>query len=183
MICETRVLSITVKHPIAAVRAYLSNPLNFAQWASGLAGGLDSIGEESSAGADPTLWTARTSAGELTVRFTPANDYGVADHWVFLPDGTQINSVFAPHPIDNPPNIPITPVFPLTPSPPGNPGRPGTNKVHLGVLEVENPGETITGIAPLNGQLWGISDEGNLYRIDVTDNSARSTQILTATDL
>ena len=90
MTFETRILTITVEQPVATVCAYLCNPLNFPEWASGLGGGLASIGEDSSQGADPTLWKARTPEGEVTVRFSPANDYGVADHWVFLPDGTTI---------------------------------------------------------------------------------------------
>jgi len=87
---ETRVLSITVEQPLAKVCAYLGEPLNFPQWASGLAEGLASFAEDSSEGGDPTLWTAQTPLGEVTVRFSPANDYGVADHWVFLPDGTTV---------------------------------------------------------------------------------------------
>ena len=41
-------------------------------------------------GGDPTLWTAQTSHGELTVRFSQPNAFGVADHWVFPPDGTTV---------------------------------------------------------------------------------------------
>jgi hypothetical protein len=26
----------------------------------------------------------------VTIRFTAANDFGVADHWVYLPDGTTV---------------------------------------------------------------------------------------------
>jgi len=87
---ETRVISITVQRPLAEVRAYLADPLNFAEWASGLAGGLGPISDESSQGSDPTLWTAQSAQGEVTVRFSGTNDYGVADHWVFLPDGSTV---------------------------------------------------------------------------------------------
>ena len=52
---ETRLISITVQRPLAEVRAYLADPLNFAEWASGLAGGLGPISDESSQGSDPTL--------------------------------------------------------------------------------------------------------------------------------
>lgn len=87
---ETRVLSITVRRPIEAVRAYLADPLNFAQWASGLAGGLAPIGDDAAEGTDTTLWAAQSPQGEVTVRFSGTNDFGVADHWVFLPDGTTV---------------------------------------------------------------------------------------------
>lgn len=87
---ESRVVSITVQRPVAEVRAYLADPLNFAQWASGLAGGLAPIADDGSPGSDPTLWTAQSPQGEVTVRFSGTNEFGVADHWVFLPDGTTV---------------------------------------------------------------------------------------------
>jgi hypothetical protein len=90
MTYETRVLSITVAQALARVSAYLSDPRNFPQWASGLAGGLDAVAEDASAGEDGSLWRASSPAGEVSVRFTPANDHGVADHWVLLPDGTTV---------------------------------------------------------------------------------------------
>ena len=87
---ETRILSITVRRPVAEVRAYLADPLNFTQWAAGLAGGLAPLSDDSSQGLDPTLWSAQSPQGDVTVRFSAANDFGVADHWVFLPDGTTV---------------------------------------------------------------------------------------------
>jgi hypothetical protein len=87
---EARTISITVQRPVAEVRAYLADPLNFAEWASGLSGGLAPLAEDSSQGSDPTLWTAQSQQGEVTVRFSGNNDFGVADHWVFLPDGTTV---------------------------------------------------------------------------------------------
>jgi hypothetical protein len=79
-----------VQQPVEVVRAYLSDPLNFTQWASGLASGLAPLSDDTAAGSDPTLWTAQTSQGDVTVRFSGNNDLGVADHWVFLPDGTTV---------------------------------------------------------------------------------------------
>jgi hypothetical protein len=87
---EARTMSITVQRPVEEVRAYLADPLNFAEWASGLAGGLAPLAEDSLQGSDPTLWTAQSPQGEVTVRFSGSNDFGVADHWVFLPDGTTV---------------------------------------------------------------------------------------------
>ena len=86
---ETRHLSVTVQRPIEEVRAYLADPLNFSQWASGLADGLVPLPDDG-AGSDPTLFAAQSPQGEVTVRFSGANDFGVADHWVFLPDGTTV---------------------------------------------------------------------------------------------
>jgi hypothetical protein len=90
MTFETRVLTITVAQPVGVVSAYLADPRNYPQWASGLAGGLSSLAGKSSEDADPHLWSTRTPQGEVTIRFTAANDFGVADHWVYLPDGTTV---------------------------------------------------------------------------------------------
>ena len=87
---ETRILSITVRRPIEEVRAYLADPLNFSHWASGLAGGLAPLSDDGAQGSDPTLWSAQSEQGDVTVRFSAANDFGIADHWVFLPDGTTV---------------------------------------------------------------------------------------------
>lgn len=87
---QARTVSITVRRPVEEVRAYLADPLHFAQWASGLAGGLAPLSDDSLSASDPTLWAAQSPAGEVTVRFSGPNDFGVADHWVFLPDGSTV---------------------------------------------------------------------------------------------
>lgn len=90
MTFETRILTITLQRPVALVSAFLADPLNYPRWASGLAGGLVSLAGKSSGGEDPNLWSTQTPQGEVSVRFTAANEFGVADHWVFLPDGTTV---------------------------------------------------------------------------------------------
>lgn len=87
---QARILSITVDRPIEVVAAYLSNPLNFPLWASGLADGIAPFPEDAGEGGDSTLWTAQTRRGEVAVRFSQPNAFGVADHWVFPPDGTTV---------------------------------------------------------------------------------------------
>lgn len=82
MIHPARSLSVAIARPLAEVAAFLAEPRNFTQWASGLAGGL----QPPSASADGD-WRMNTPDGELRIRFSPPNPYGVADHWVQLPDG------------------------------------------------------------------------------------------------
>lgn len=91
MTFEARNLSITVCRPLAVVCDFLAHPMNFPQWASGLASGLaplDALAE--GAEADSGVWTAQAAQGDVTLRFSPPNDLGVADHWVLLPDGTSV---------------------------------------------------------------------------------------------
>lgn len=100
---ESRILSVTVRRNIDDVCAYLCEPKNFPQWASGLAGGLlpasnagTGIGDggDTDTDTDPPSasprWAVKTPQGEVTLRFSPANRWGVADHWVGLADGTII---------------------------------------------------------------------------------------------
>lgn len=82
MIHPARSLSVAIARPLAEVAAFLAEPSNFTQWASGLAGGLQP--PPGSADGD---WRMDTPDGELRIRFSPPNPYGVADHWVQLPDG------------------------------------------------------------------------------------------------
>jgi hypothetical protein len=90
MTCETRILSITVQQPLAVVAAYLADRLNFPAWASGLATGLAPMVGQPPGTAPGTWYTAQTSQGAVSVRFSPPNDLGVADHWVHLPDGAVV---------------------------------------------------------------------------------------------
>ena len=64
------------------VYAYASDPSNLPVWAPGF---VKSI--EKQAG----TWIAQTTLGEVTVRFAPANDFGVVDHEIDLPTSTFHN--------------------------------------------------------------------------------------------
>jgi hypothetical protein len=78
----SRTLGTWIDRDPDAVYAFLSVPENFMQWASGLAGSLRRDGEE---------WVAAAPEGEVRVRFTPPNPFRIADHWVVLPDGTEVS--------------------------------------------------------------------------------------------
>lgn len=75
------ILSIGIDRPIAAVASYLAEPRNFPAWASGLAGGLTPLNS------GENEWLGATAQGPVSIRFSPANPFGVADHWVTLADG------------------------------------------------------------------------------------------------
>ncbi|YBV96947.1 SRPBCC family protein [Phyllobacteriaceae bacterium JZ32] len=78
---QTRNISITIDRDWREVNAFLARPENFPLWASGLANGLEKSGEE---------WFAQGPSGRARIRFSPLNEYGVADHTVILADGSEV---------------------------------------------------------------------------------------------
>jgi hypothetical protein len=78
---ESRHISIRIHRPAAEVYAFAWKPESFPKWAAGLASGLTQDGDR---------WIAHGPGGDVTVRFSPENPYGVLDHWVTLPDGTEL---------------------------------------------------------------------------------------------
>lgn len=85
-----RTLSIGIDRPLAEVAAFLAEPRNFPRWASGLAAGLEPLAGSRLPAAAGSEWLASTPEGPLQVRFSPANPFGVADHWVRLDDGRVV---------------------------------------------------------------------------------------------
>jgi uncharacterized membrane protein len=83
MLYPVRTLSIGIDRPYAAVAKFLAEPLNYPKWATGLSTG---IARDEAA----SQWVAQTPHGRAVVRFTPANDFGVADHWVSIAGGNEI---------------------------------------------------------------------------------------------
>lgn len=75
-----RHLTITIACPLAKAYAFLSDPANLAQWASGL-GALRPVDDR---------WVAETADGSLVLHFAPPNPFGVLDHWVTLPDASEL---------------------------------------------------------------------------------------------
>ncbi|WP_235524417.1 SRPBCC family protein [Caulobacter sp. Root655] len=73
---------MSIARPAAEVYAFAHKPESFPQWAAGLGGGLTRDGDR---------WIAHGPDGDVRVRFSPENPYGVLDHWVTLPDGTQLS--------------------------------------------------------------------------------------------
>jgi len=76
-------LSATVARPAREVYAFVVDPGNLPRWAAGLGGSVREVDGH---------WLAESPMGEVEVRFAPANEYGVADHDVVLPDGTVVTN-------------------------------------------------------------------------------------------
>jgi hypothetical protein len=77
----SRTISVSINKSLADVYAFAHVLENFMKWASGLARTLHEEGDQ---------WIADTPEGKATVRFSEGNAYGVLDHWVTLPDRTEI---------------------------------------------------------------------------------------------
>lgn len=83
---EARPITISIVRPANEVYAFACDPESFPKWAAGLGAGLSR--EVTSEG---DRWIAHGPDGDVQVRFSPPNDYGVLDHWVTLPDGTELS--------------------------------------------------------------------------------------------
>ncbi len=77
---EAQFISMSINRPFDEVNDYLSVPQNFEQWAAGLGKGFRREGDEWVFGAE----------GEAKIRFTAKNPFGVADHTVYPPDGSEV---------------------------------------------------------------------------------------------
>lgn len=77
-----RHLSVSIPQSFERVNAFLSDPANWTLWASGLG--------EMQVDAATGAWTAQQDGvGMVTIVFTPPNEFGILDHRVTLPDGSE----------------------------------------------------------------------------------------------
>ena len=77
----TQDIGVRIARPFAVVAAFLAEPLNMNRWASGLGRSLRRENGE---------WRADGPAGTVSIRFSPRNDTGVADHWVTIAPGVEV---------------------------------------------------------------------------------------------
>jgi hypothetical protein len=78
MAIESRHLSVFVARPVDEVYAFAADPANLPRWAAGLSSGIEQVDGQ---------WVTQSPMGQVTVRFAPANEFGVLDHEVTLPSG------------------------------------------------------------------------------------------------
>lgn len=84
-----RHISENVVRPYAEVAAFLAEPRNYPQWATGLSAGLEPGSGDP--GAEPGEWVADAPEGKAYVLFSPPNEFGVADHRVRFPAGPTLD--------------------------------------------------------------------------------------------
>jgi len=90
---ESRHLAAWINRSASDVYRYASDPARLPEWAAGLANGeLVRVGE---------TWVAQSPMGEISIEFTPANDFGVLDHVVTMPSGETVFNPFRIIPAGN----------------------------------------------------------------------------------
>jgi len=70
---ESRTVSVRISRPFPEVYEFMVKPENWNQWATGLGKAIRQT---------PEGWVAETQQGQIKVRFTPRNSFGVLDHYV-----------------------------------------------------------------------------------------------------
>jgi hypothetical protein len=78
---KSRTLSVQINRRPAAVYEFASNPRNLPQWVRSFCLSVKRSGGE---------WQMETPTGWVGIRFVSANEFGVLDHIVTLPDGQSI---------------------------------------------------------------------------------------------
>ena len=73
-------INVSINKPAADVYRFASNPENFPKWVEFVR----------SVKKDGDYWIGETTLGQLRIKFTPANDFGIIDHHVTLPDGKTV---------------------------------------------------------------------------------------------
>jgi hypothetical protein len=74
-------ISVTIQRKAESVYLFVVNPENLPKWASGLGSSVRKINKE---------WIMDSPMGEIKIRFADYNNYGVLDHFVTLPDETEV---------------------------------------------------------------------------------------------
>lgn len=78
---QSTTLNVSIESEPKKVYEFASNPENLPKWAKGLCESVRKDGGE---------WIAKSPQGEVKVRFAPANEYGILDHVVTLPNNRQL---------------------------------------------------------------------------------------------
>lgn len=78
---KSRTITCSIERPPEVVYDFASNPENLPRWVRSFCLSVRKSGDE---------WQMETPTGWVGIRFVPANDFGVLDHVVSLPDGQSI---------------------------------------------------------------------------------------------
>jgi hypothetical protein len=78
---NSRTITCSIQRPLSNVYEFASNPENLPRWVRSFCLSVRKSGDE---------WQMETPTGWVGIRFVPANEFGVLDHVVTLPDGQSI---------------------------------------------------------------------------------------------
>jgi hypothetical protein len=86
----SRHIGIGINRSAAEVYRYAADPSRLPDWAAGLASAeLRPVGPAGIPGRG-RKWVTQSPMGEITIEFTPENNYGILDHTVTLPSGEAV---------------------------------------------------------------------------------------------
>jgi hypothetical protein len=83
MTYPVRNINISMNRSADEVYQFASNPENFPKWVAF----VKSVTHQ---GKD--IWLGKTDLGDIKIKWTPANDFGIMDHQVTLPTGETVNN-------------------------------------------------------------------------------------------
>lgn len=80
-VLKSTTLSVSIHVPPQTVYEFVSNPENLGRWATAFCRSVHKTDDG---------WRVETRDGPVGFRFVPANEFGVLDHFVTLPDGAEL---------------------------------------------------------------------------------------------
>jgi hypothetical protein len=78
---NSRTITCSINCSASDVYKFASNPANLPEWVQSFCLSVKKDGDE---------WQMETPTGWVGIRFVPANEFGVLDHVVQLPDGQSV---------------------------------------------------------------------------------------------
>lgn len=82
MTYPVKIISISIDRPADEVYSFTSNPEGFPKWIAFIKS-ITRAGE---------IWIGKTDAGDIKIRFSPQNNFGVLDHQVTLASGETVDN-------------------------------------------------------------------------------------------
>ena len=77
---KVRNISISINKPASEVYQFTSNPENFPKWVAF----IKSVSKEGD------IWLGKSDLGDIKIKWSPLNEFGILDHHVTLPNGETV---------------------------------------------------------------------------------------------
>jgi hypothetical protein len=73
-------ISVSINKPASEVYKFASNPENFPKWVAF----IESVSKQGD------IWLGKSSLGDIKIKWSPLNEFGILDHHVTLPNGETV---------------------------------------------------------------------------------------------
>jgi hypothetical protein len=77
---KTKHISISINKPAAEVYQFTSNPENFPKWVAF----IKSVSKQGD------VWVGKSDLGDIKIKWSPLNDFGILDHYVTTSNGQTV---------------------------------------------------------------------------------------------